>query len=117
MVCFLIKFTTLWTALETLCFRRKLNSRRLILKSMERSGIKPQGRRLARSGGVLLQATLVRTVNNHTGLFTVSLSPYLRSQNKSCRKVLQDFIVYIIIYKSNCYGVIWINIWRNINFM
>lgn len=37
MVCFLILFVTLRTALETLCFRRKLNSRRLISKSMERS--------------------------------------------------------------------------------
>ncbi len=31
MVCFLIKFVTLRTALETLCFRRKLNSHRIFL--------------------------------------------------------------------------------------
>ena len=37
MVCFLILFVTLRTALETLCFRRKLNSHRQNLKSMERS--------------------------------------------------------------------------------
>ncbi len=50
---------------------------------MERSGIKPQGRRFARSGGAS-RTPPVRAKNKHTGLFFVSLSPYLRSLQKNC---------------------------------